>query len=414
MTDSTPTVKSEPKSATISWRTVNQSGATSSSFDVATWTDSAIGYKNPSWKWRVARNLPATTPLTGERRTVVINEGEFGGGWYVSDTHIPANYRELIGRGHHSPAIIFGGNPDGISDNEADQQALGSFWRACVSARNAVQSGTMLGELRETIRMVRGRGESMMHLFTNWNQHLRRSKRRYRKREDRRKEAADAWLEFSFGWAPLAADVKGALSVWSEPRREVRRANGNGKSQAVGMLSDGADFSIGPIICRHDIVKATTRAEVRYKGCIAGETVGVGGKMDRLGLLPSDFVPTLYELLPWSFLLDYVSNVGDIVNSLCFPRGLIKWINKSTRLSTIREVSCVFNRPSDSASVKRNTTFTRATPSGYVSTRTIIRRVNVEPGTLPSQNLRLEIPGAGTKWVNIGALVAARQYKYWP
>jgi len=407
--------KTEPNSFTIAWRTTNESGVTNISKNTVNWTNTATGVMNPQWKWRVARNLPATTAFSASSRTVVVNqEAELGGGYYVSDVHIPANYRELIGRGINPPSVQFGGIPDGISDDIASQQALGLFWKDCVRARNAIQGGTLIGELSETIRMVKGRGSEMMHLFTNWNSHLRKAKRKYRLRKDRRRAAADAWLEFSFGWAPLAGDITGLLSNYTEPRREVRRVHGQGSEKTTSVVSGGNDLVVGPIIARTGPSIGTVLCEVRYKGCIAGEVPGLGGIQDRLGLLPEDFVPTLWELLPWSFLADYFTNVGDCISALCYPRGLIKWINLTTRRTTVRTVHTTYNRPSDSALQRRNTVFTRTTPGSYTATRKTVVRSNVDPYALPNQNLRLEVPGGLGKWVNMSALAAARAFKYWP
>jgi hypothetical protein len=37
---------------------------------------------------------------------------------------------------------------------------------------------------------------------------------------------------------------------------------------------------------------------------------------DMLGLHPRNLIPTLWEIMPWSWMIDYFSNVGDIVNSI--------------------------------------------------------------------------------------------------
>lgn len=55
---------------------------------------------------------------------------------------------------------------------------------------------------------------------------------------------------------------------------------------------------------------------VRYRGRIDAQVdAPVWNNLDLFGFSAKEFVPTLWELLPWSFLVDYFTNVGDILDA---------------------------------------------------------------------------------------------------
>jgi hypothetical protein len=57
--------------------------------------------------------------------------------------------------------------------------------------------------------------------------------------------------------------------------------------------------------------------------------------------LAKSFVPTAYELLPYSFLLDYVSTVGSVVNGMFTHTGSVVWKCKNLKDKEIAGVLVV-------------------------------------------------------------------------
>jgi hypothetical protein len=47
------------------------------------------------------------------------------------------------------------------------------------------------------------------------------------------------------------------------------------------------------------------------------------------GFTPSELVPTAWELLPWSFLVDYFVNVGDVLSSAVTASSNVNFVNKT-------------------------------------------------------------------------------------
>jgi hypothetical protein len=91
---------------------------------------------------------------------------------------------------------------------------------------------------------------------------------------------------------------------------------------------------------------AQEHANVRYKGSVTISTEAT--KWDNaalFGFTPSEFIPTAWELLPWSFLIDYFTNIGDILSSAVTQTAPVNFVNKTVRMITaIRaEIFCALS-----------------------------------------------------------------------
>jgi hypothetical protein len=114
-----------------------------------------------------------------------------------------------------------------------------------------------------------------------------------------------------------------------------------------------------------------------------------------------DFVPTVWELIPYSFVADYFTNIGDIISAFSYGNMNLRW---STRTQVVKAIAV-----NNSASPRLNDT----NPINIIEfgiddgsstiTRRIVDRKNYNGGFVPS--LRFEIPGAdSSKWINLAAL----------
>jgi hypothetical protein len=119
------------------------------------------------------------------------------------------------------------------------------------------------------------------------------------------------------------------------------------------------------------------------------------------GFSPEQFLPTAWELVPYSFLIDYFTNIGDIIagwSSLLVP---LKWANKTTRKTN--EVTRV---AMSDKSLTAN--FQSGTPAIVVGRNTYVVRAKYSGTTVPDFDLR--VPSLGSqRWLNIAALIASRK-----
>lgn len=398
--------------ATYSYRTwVRTGGVSSTSSDYDTKTNTVSGYRLDNYRKRIALGLPATTTMQGEEYSCKLQQGALGGEWFINSNHTEANRRIDYHYGNLPWSVTYPGTPSGLDPSAAQAEAAAKVWKRLVQARNAMSGGTFLGELRETIATVKNCGKRADSLLFGWLERLKRNKRRTKRLQDRRKDAADAYLEWSFGMAPVMSDVKSALNVWTEPRRDQRRVHGDGKSEtSTVLLGSETQYSTGPFYSSTSD-KTTAYVSVRIGAALRAQVPGIGGVVDRLGLLPEDFYPTVYNLLPWSFLLDYVSNVGDCIDALSFPTNQIAYVWRTTRKETRLQRTTSFRR-SSSVIPDSDVVVTMTTPCVMTTIRKQVSRVALD--FIPCPSIRFNIPGKMGQWMNIAALTAARKYQYWP
>jgi hypothetical protein len=125
------------------------------------------------------------------------------------------------------------------------------------------------------------------------------------------KQFASNFLEYSFGWAPLVADIHNGVRIL---------ADGIPAPMVKGFGSDRSVY--------HNKTEGTFSTQ--YTDAEASVVVGVGARVlvvnsdlhlaNQLGLLNP--LSTAWELVPFSFIVDYFVNVGDFLSGISDFAGL--------------------------------------------------------------------------------------------
>jgi len=151
------------------------------------------------------------------------------------------------------------------------------------------------------------------------------------------KDATDLWLEWNYGVAPLVSDIENAAKVIREGQKVRIKVSGRSEFNAafnnLNRASFGTDGHL-PCLSRMDGVK-TVRHVYRIGACLSEpDTVSVP---EQLGLSLPEVIPSLWEMIPYSFVVDYFTNTGDVVNALAASTIATRGLYQSTLVVTEEE-----------------------------------------------------------------------------
>lgn len=140
------------------------------------------------------------------------------------------------------------------------------------------------------------------------------------------KRIASGWLELWFGWVPLVGDIGNAIRVLESPIKSTRI-----RAQASGSISWGS-YPVGTNMRRYSV------AETYYEQLLAD--VYVSNPNLRLASQMGFINPAsvAWELVPFSFVVDWFVNVGDVISSMSDFAGLTL-VNPATTQKTDRTMN---------------------------------------------------------------------------
>lgn len=387
----------------------------SDSSSVQKWTDTVtFGDNIPDWRESLAAGRDTTTGMTVEGRSLTIRRGRLIA-IYRGPPGNPAttpNYWAQSGDFNLSTSFS-STNPTSISDASANARALGKFVSRAREVNTAFQGGVFLGELAKTIHGIRHPAKGLRDTVDAYRSRavkLRAAEalRRIPAQQVTR-NLADLWLESSFHWRPLIHDVQdGAraaarLVTGNESRPETQPIRAKATVETNSLTTAPAITVNGGLVWAYNETSKDS-CTVVYRGAVRIRDLSTpSGQAAALGFDPSSFAPTVWELVPYSFLIDYFTNVGEIVSGLSFPRSSLAWSNRTI----IREVVVERNAYSKQSLMAANYRLGSFSAPQVVATRRHISRASYNGTYVPQLNL--EVPGSGSlKWLNIAALAVAQ------
>jgi hypothetical protein len=401
----------------------NGSKTTATRTNPPNYDDFFIGEINPHWKNQVARRQNATTAYSAAKSSIAIKNPAYVRVRRISTGQNPHTMYE----GFRFPFESNAHNMAPASTmSRINNSSLGAFINKCVSAQRYLQGGVVIGELRETIALLRNPARSLRRLIDKYHKDASNAaKRAARKRNlslsdlirkprnAARKEVdkaiAGTYLEAVFGWRPLINDIKSAADALTsyDPNQTAqvqvtlldRYAYNRGKhSFGSGGISEYSFYAweVGEYSCR-------------YKGAvwITSPYLKNMPNLSKFGFRPlRDFLPTLWELIPYSFLVDYFTNIGDIIQQASFIQSDLAWYCRTTRdwsEMTPRQFTAIPAAGGDFV-------MTASRGEAWAFARKEVARTKP---ALNSFQLQFSLPGSDSSaWANIAALTDLRRPKF--
>jgi hypothetical protein len=333
--------------------------------------------------------------------------------------------------------------PTWVSFNDASgNRAAVKFRNSIREAQVRVSGPTFLGEMRETLRMLRKPAAGLQNLLEHYLNDVTRAQKKHRGRPKPsapRPKNADGtakgsknpyrgndpvdpktgkpywygdlsalWLEYSFGWVPFLKDIDDALQAYWDKLEEERvvRISEGGKDfysyNDAQWLYTWPGISSAARVRVHGLHRQTSI--VRYKGAVKAQAVTTyKDRAARWGFTPSEFVPTAWELLPWSFLVDYFVNIGEVLEAAVTDTSNVMFVNRSI----VHKNEHVYTQIGDPAFIKSlyPTSATYQLDPGEVVKwdKTVTRDSDVG---VPMPTLITKLPTSPSKLANMLALFA--------
>jgi hypothetical protein len=404
-----------------------------------------IGEKVTGWRKIIKDGGNAGSPYVVDRSfligespaspNVAIEYWVWNGSSFVVVDTISAAYNGYgTNTGELGNSFILGHGLNVSASDEA--QALTKIYSRIRQESYGVNGLLVLGELRETIHMIRHPLESVRKGVTKYLDVLKAERLKVQKFRQRKSETSvdfgrrkahivkdamsGSWLELQFGIKPAISDVKEIVStaldiLTGEPKRA--RVSGTSKTEPY-VLNESSRQQKYICVNMDKVFNKISHASVRYvvglKHTLDGPGTLLNQTKERMGFQVQNFIPTIYELIPYSFLLDYFVNLGDIVEASCTDTSAVSWVSKTVRQDTISTVTESWSTYHES--------FTTGTwhPQGMhgkTDSFRVYRHLTVTRSvgsTLGIPPLILSVPGIdSTKWKNMAALlVSARDFRF--
>jgi hypothetical protein len=311
-------------------------------------TGTKTGSRVEGWRELIKKGLPASSTYQLDMTKLVKGRPESHFGSMRSRTWPYETYTYTT-EGY--PAIQWMSstvNHLGVASVKARSVALSKLYKKLESDRSEMNAYASIAEFGDVLRQFGRPFGSLVDAFLRHENRLIFEKRRLVgspswKKEQYARIAANTWLETSFGLLPLISDAESLaksfgrweyeLSDSPKLRDRMRtRAEESASSAAGPYRWNGYEMSFD------GIVKTTTVARAQYVVGLSGEVRADFGSNARLleilGFEDRNIPMAVWEATPWSWLVDYGTNVQQIMQAAATITSRVKWIVLSETLQT--------------------------------------------------------------------------------
>lgn len=288
----------------------------------------------------------------------------------------------------------------GLTEVSATNQALTRYYSNLASAEGKFKGLTFAGELKESLNMIRHPARALRNGISDYLSALKRGARNVAKRR-RASWVRDTWLEYSFGWLPLISDLDSAIDSFyrSKSVRPIfEMVKGTGREETASYQARSS-IDVGAFHTVSYIPRNWEEVYVKFFGIYRSDGSGVPNSHS-YGFRPAEFIPTVWELIPYSFLVDYFTNVGNILSSWSYRHLAGSWTSKLVRRSYKHELVNVDYKYTGTVPTYVHSQSGNPGSASYE----VVQFVRTRDAVLALPSLELQVPGRWTQWINILAL----------
>lgn len=379
------------------------------------------GFSVPNWRQKISTGRSATGAFSCDVYKVV---------------DLTPGYAQIRIYYASKPSVVYdvnflgfeGGVDGGVnhiagSFNEANNIALSRLHRKIRAQTSQFNGLTTLAESNKAIKGLMRPYSTMYKGLNRYFDSLSKTKRGLtgspsKKRESLLSVAAGAWAETQFGLKPTLSDAQDiAETITRNSGLDFHRSSVRSyeevsiaatPSYTVRRVDNTELFVLGSVINK-------TSYGVLYNVGMRSDLYSPEGSLARLrelsGLTLENFVPTAYELIPYSWLADYFTNIGDIIEAGTTDTSRVTWLSKTTiqKTSSVRYLKHFVNVPFLNAyNLRLKDSAGWGLGSVSLERKTVSRSI---PSALGVPSLSFSLPGGLVKPLNVLAVLASKNSK---
>lgn len=367
------------------------------------------GSSNPGWRRRLLEGSFTASPYSRSSLSIESTQGSCGLNWTRKNAGKDefcftrfSGQNFVSGQGIPSLQYSPGDRSSALSTT---QSRLFDKLRHETSEANCMVS---LGELRETIRMIKRPAMGFVRVLDTYSRSVKSLKGESRTKRAFLKGVVPLYLEAVFGWRPLISDIDALARVAARHiTGKIPLSRISSTVEAPKKATPPYNAFVGPFDCQFRLSSVTT-AELSVRS-IAYVRTRLGGPLPSLenlrllgGFTLENFVPTAYELVPWSFVADYVSNLGDVITGATTCQKNILGYVSSTKETASRFETMQFDSSKTIAAVGGFNHSPFGVSGGNVKF-SLLSFQRTTGGVIPVPDFTLAVP-SGMQFTNLGFL----------
>lgn len=313
----------------------------------ATWTDYKSGFINPAWESMVKNGVDASTAyrrvgvslhrVKGHFKEVVVRNApaqKYTGTQEIAFIDDP--FSGFSAPAMNDPALLIG-----QAASAANRCSI-LFYNRVADALRAFSVPIFLGEFHDLIALGLNPLRSIANLTRALRQKADSLRRIYATRPVKLSKAlAELWLEYRLAIVPLQHDVVAfgeAMEMFFNSRADAKVISATCTDRPTATI-----LYLNPTwrgyTCSGQLISRPVKS-VKIIGCldlrpIKGKDYGKVSKSatDAFGTSIREFFPTIWELIPLSFVVDYFTNIGKLLTASSYQNVKLNWAVTDYRLS---------------------------------------------------------------------------------
>lgn len=242
-----------------------------------------------------------------------------------------------------SAGVPLNPSPDEISTGSENLMLVKAYAKLHEST---IMGGEALATLGQTVAMLRSPFKSATQLLGKMAKY--RALRLGKTATSAAKATADTWLEHRYGWKPLIMDANAIIRQAQIDRAKVQKLRLIIRAGTKGESSTSQSWS--PTTAGNRSGSETIATKLSCNAGVLFDLIdqSAGQRLlGTLGLRPRDIIPTVWELIPYSFVADWFVNIGDWLQAITPVPGITvrgHWVTSciETAVSTVDSIAFMY------------------------------------------------------------------------